>query len=95
MPPLETRVRAAEPLCQNSASRDSTSPLFETAYSLGREAKMIGLGVGEAILDTVRHPLDKLPELGVAYGTGTDLAAIGRAGAEVGALPPRNSAIIR
>lgn len=81
MPPFETHSRAEVPLSQNSGSQDSTSPLFETAYSLGRETKMIGLGVGEAILDTVKHPLDKLPELGVAFGTGTVLGAIGRSGA--------------
>ena len=78
---IETHARAAEPLSRNSGSEDSTSPLFETAYSVGREAKMIGLGVGGAIADTIKHPVDKLPELGIAFGTGSVLGAISKAGA--------------
>ncbi len=42
---------------------------------------MIGMGVGEALVDTVKHPLDKLPELGTAFVTGSVLGAISKAGA--------------
>ncbi len=82
MSPIEPHSRATDVAPQTVSNADtSSSLLFETAYSLGRETKMIGLGVGEAIVDTVKHPIDKLPELGTAFATGSLLGAISKAGA--------------
>ncbi|MCC7527165.1 MAG: hypothetical protein IT342_01510 [Candidatus Melainabacteria bacterium] len=81
MPPIESHSGASELAPSKADADNSGSLLFETAYSLGRETKMIGLGVGEAVVDTIKHPLDKLPELGMAFGTGSALGAISKAGA--------------
>lgn len=81
MPPIEPHSGASELAPLKADADNSGRLLFETAYSVGRETKMIGLGVGEAIVDTVQHPLDKLPELGTAFATGSVLGAIGKAGA--------------
>ena len=55
--------------------------LSEAAGSLSREAKMIAMGSWEAVVDTARHPLDKLPELGLSAATGATLGAVSRLGA--------------
>jgi len=55
--------------------------LPETSKRLYREAEMIGLGVGRALVDTAKHPLDKLPELTTSLATGLALGAASRLGA--------------
>ncbi|MBA3994089.1 MAG: hypothetical protein C0469_11230 [Cyanobacteria bacterium DS2.3.42] len=82
MPPIEPHSRASELAPVKAESADNSgSLLFETAYSIGRETKMIGLGVGEAVVDTIKHPVDKLPELATAFATGSALGALSKAGA--------------
>lgn len=63
------------------SAHTTEDPLFEAAHSLNREVQMITSGVGGALLDTVSHPLDKLPELGLSLGTGFALGAVSRLGA--------------
>lgn len=82
MPPIEPHSRASDLAPVKAGDSDNSgSLLFETAYSIGRETKMIGLGVGEAVVDTIKHPLEKLPELGTAFATGSALGALSKAGA--------------
>ncbi|MFA7337529.1 MAG: PP2C family protein-serine/threonine phosphatase [Candidatus Obscuribacterales bacterium] len=57
------------------------SALSETSQKLYREAEMISLGVGRALLDTAKKPLDKLPELTTSLATGVAFGAISRLGA--------------
>ncbi len=57
------------------------SVLSETSKRLYREAEMISLGVGRALVDTAKHPLDKLPELSTSLATGLALGAASRLGA--------------
>lgn len=54
--------------------------LFEAAYGLGREAKLIGYGVGAAVSETIANPADKAPELVLSATTGAVLGAINRLG---------------
>lgn len=56
-------------------------PLVQAGHSLNREAQMLLSGIGGAALDTVTHPIDKLPELGLSLGTGAALGAMSRLGA--------------
>jgi hypothetical protein len=53
----------------------------DTLAAVGREAKLVGLGVGGAIVDTVKDPVSKLPEVGTAAGIGVVLGGLSRAGA--------------
>lgn len=55
--------------------------LPETSQKLYREAEMISLGVSRALVETAKHPLDKLPELTTSLATGVALGAVGRLGA--------------
>lgn len=64
----------------NHAARHDNG-LLETASRLCRESEMIGLGVGGAVLDTVRNPLPKLPELAISFAAGSALGAVSRLGA--------------
>ncbi|HND06040.1 MAG TPA: hypothetical protein PL012_10185, partial [Candidatus Obscuribacter sp.] len=54
--------------------------LQETAYAFGREVKMISLGVGEAVKDTLEHPQSKLNELATSAAVGTGLGVMSRLG---------------
>lgn len=70
------------PESQTAHSRNEpTNPLFDTAYSLGRETKLLGLGIGGAVVETVTNPLSKLPELGMSMVAGSVLGALSKAGA--------------
>lgn len=68
-------------------SNDSTNPqekpeelLPETSKRLYREAEMISLGVGRALIDTAKNPLDKLPEVSTSLAMGLALGAANRLG---------------
>jgi hypothetical protein len=70
----------------NSHSNDSTKgqessdsierALPETSQKLYREAEMISLGVSRALVETAKHPLDKLPELATSLATGVALVQL-------------------
>ncbi|MBS2009312.1 MAG: serine/threonine-protein phosphatase [Cyanobacteria bacterium SZAS TMP-1] len=70
---LEKSLRS-EHAAPDKSSTDVSQRLF-------REAEMIGLGVGGAVGDTLRHPLSKLPELSSSLAVGTALGGIARLGA--------------
>ncbi|MBK9280566.1 MAG: serine/threonine-protein phosphatase [Candidatus Obscuribacter sp.] len=55
--------------------------LQDTAYAIGREAKMISLGVGYAVKDTLENPQSKLNELATSAAVGTGLGIMSRLGA--------------
>lgn len=66
---------------ESTRTGDPANLLLETAGSLYREAEMIGLGVGGAVLETVKNPLPKLPELGASLAIGSGLGIVSRLGA--------------
>ncbi len=65
----------------NLPDAEHSNALSDVAGSLYREAKMVTLGSWGAVVDTARHPLDKLPELGLSAATGATLGAVSRLGA--------------
>lgn len=61
-------------------SQPAAKALFDSAYGLGREAKMIGWGVGEAAYVTLANPVSKMPEVVSSAGIGTAFGAMSRMG---------------
>lgn len=68
----------AETEPRHAAEHDN--PLLATAHSLYREAEMITLGVGGSVVDTVRNPLPKLPELATSLAIGSAFGVARRLG---------------
>jgi hypothetical protein len=60
---------------------DTHNSLFDAVYGVGREAKMIGCGIGNAVADAVYNPYQRLAEFELSFGTGAALGALSRVGA--------------
>jgi hypothetical protein len=71
------------PSTELKLSRDSgqNNSLSEAAQSLYREAKMISLGCGGALVETALNPMSKLPELAGSMAFGSTLGVVSRLGA--------------
>jgi hypothetical protein len=65
----------------NPPVAEQSNALSDAAGGLSRQAKLLALGSWQAIADTARHPLDRLPELSLSAATGTALGAVSRLGA--------------